>query len=941
MDAYEEFLQSIRRDINCLSERDRNTRRNALVRLEKVLVSSRKAPVEHISRVYLGELHKPLFKLYADASEKCRELSLAMTLAFFDDAPPEDLENILPILLSALLARVRTLPFPEQSEEIRLEVLKVLNKAVDTCTTRLNQYSHDVLDGIAKALTDTCPDAKKECCNLVKKICVHFDGARISKAGGQMVSSLLGNLKHQHWKVRKATVDSLATLMAMEPMLEHMEEVAPAVGQLLIDRTPAVRQRVAEALEHWLLTGLRFKIPLVTTFDKDTDPDAPIGFDKVEPRLVYLLLSLIADEEVEQVGVVALRGLEKVAVVKHEVLQQRIAQKNAKKLDKIKGEREAQGLPPLPDDAPELQIEPDPALEVAPECDYEKLPKGLVAETVSVCGFPKPLTTTYIRSHMKSVLPQVLGNVVQWTAEIRTTASRLLTVLLLILNQQCTPMVDSVLVHLYKACADDETAVTQKVSQSASLVGTFVDLELLLDLVAKHLGVVPVNAAIKKENAKEADPWSEKVTGRTTERATAEDMGKGVNRFAAVNIENKRQVLTVLAQLLGGVSPSQNRITVADVKKILQFLEENIYADDLLPQILAVLRSLLTASGELCTSDWSRIFDICLRLRSSEACSPEDVEVCIEGLATLCGKPKGELYEIHLRERLATLLYAADTELWEENSPKRHILETLIRNSGSSVKEHLDKLIVVLARQSSADDASALARIDILGLIHFLVCNEDEELQTSLKLHSKSLLQDVLIPNCIWKAGGSNNKIRKGGMVCIHALLERSLVVPADLSESYGDLLPILKSCLDDSFSPDNRMIAALIVSAMLSNLHEVIDAEQLRDIYPDLLKRLDDSNDKIRVIICEALKSFFKCLPPGWSHSLYEYIIKTLFIHLDDPSLEIQDAVYGVLEAALHQDYNIFQREAKVAVGKSAHPRRCEELCRLAESLRLSSDVA
>ena len=94
--------------------------------------------------------------------------------------------------------------------------------------------------------------------------------------------------------------------------------------------------------------------------------------------------------------------------------------------------------------------------------------------------------------------------------------------------------------------------------------------------------------------------------------------------------------------------------------------------------------------------------------------------------------------------------------------------------------------------------------------------------------------------------------------------------------------------------------------------------------VYPELLKRLDDSNDKIRVAVCEAsgasegfaergselllqaLDVFFKCLPQNWSRTLYEcptlqrggagpleawslcrYILRNLFVHLDDPNPE------------------------------------------------------
>lgn len=54
----------------------------------------------------------------------------------------------------------------------------------------------------------------------------------------------------------------------------------------------------------------------------------------------------------------------------------------------------------------------------------------------------------------------------------------------------------------------------------------------------------------------------------------------------------------------------------------------------------------------------------------------------------------------------------------------------------------------------------------------------------------------------------------------------------------------------------------------------------------------MDDSQDNIREKACEALSAFFDLLPEGWSDSLYVYIIKSVIIHLDDPSEVIQKSV-------------------------------------------------
>merc|ERR1712050_522940 len=129
--------------------------------------------------------------------------------------------------------------------------------------------------------------------------------------------------------------------------------------------------------------------------------------------------------------------------------------------------------------------------------------------------------------------------------------------------------------------------------------------------------------------------------------------------------------------------------------------------------------------------------------------------------------------------------------------------------------------------------------------------------------------------------------------------------------------------------------MGCLVLCCTLSELQAEINGEQLREVYPEMLKRLDDSNDKIRAVVCEALAMFFKCLPPNWSRSLYEFMLRTLFVHLDDPNTEIQQGIYKVLEAAVHQDYGRFKKEAQAAAAKSSHPRMCEELVRLADSLQ------
>merc|ERR1719197_1475860 len=227
---------------------------------------------------------------------------------------------------------------------MRLECLRFLSHLLDIGKEKLSPFASDVVDAVAKALTDSSPDSKKECCEIVKKISACFDGERLARAGGPLIASLLANLRHQQWKVRRATLDSLGVILSLEaPMLAHMEEALPhisAPNALLSDRNVAVRQCLAEVLEKWLLKGLSFKAPTVAMIDFEASE--PVGFEKYEHRLLLLLLSTIADEDTEQVAPLAFGGLERVSAFKHECRLKQL-ERQKEKAAKMKAANNPQG----------------------------------------------------------------------------------------------------------------------------------------------------------------------------------------------------------------------------------------------------------------------------------------------------------------------------------------------------------------------------------------------------------------------------------------------------------------------------------------------------------------------------------------------------------------------------------------------------------------------
>jgi hypothetical protein len=88
----------------------------------------------------------------------------------------------------------------------------------------------------------------------------------------------------------------------------------------------------------------------------------------------------------------------------------------------------------------------------------------------------------------------------------------------------------------------------------------------------------------------------------------------------------------------------------------------------------------------------------------------------------------------------------------------------------------------------------------------------------------------------------------------------------------------------------------------MLICLKDILPDFDLKDLYPHLLERLDDSQDIIRVEITKSIRAFFKCTQLK-SSTILKYVVETILIHLDDKNEELKLALFNVLKEAAVQD--------------------------------------
>ncbi|CAD7936494.1 unnamed protein product [Amoebophrya sp. A120] len=1048
MDKYTEFVAAVRRDINCLSDRDRMTKKNGLVRLDKTL--RKESDHTLVSRLFAEELHKPLLSCFGDGMEKVREVALGLTMHLIVETKivtGEVLNDVLPLLLAALLGRFRVLPFPESSEELRFRFLECLVELTKLPGLDVSPYSHDLFDGLSKALTDSFPDAKKQACALIADLCKIIPPNKVARSGKLLLPNLLANVQHQHWKVRKSSVECLMYLIsASTENYTMLEEIFPILHQLLNDRHPTVRHALAQLLIKLVSTGLTSHWAQ-ERIDFEAEEEQLMQFDRYEHRLLYLLLNSIVDQDEVHVGKPALEGFTGLADLaseywkKSEVRRLRRAKNMERAQAKVEAQLQAEQVEggstvasssssteeedidaEVVDDHGNTEEEwqfPDfdsiidaHALNSSNVMDLKShLPSVFHDASTSATTVPNARMCFYVARHAERLLPQCLGNLIQWTSDLRIGAARLLKIFLVFLHRNAKDKVDTILVHLYKAIEDEDAAVRKSVETCAQNLSVFLqDPGLIVAAMSKHLNVnlsssayLPDKQAAQHWDGQNDEYWGETTVNRAKVRVSSSSEKNKEKPFVAISVENKRQVLKILAQILTVVT--YESLSGEILSQVIRFLEEATTLDELLATIVELLDGMLIANSKSASSkkrttastsssssssssssaklsvqlvetsaekkkalqeEWPRLFDILLRCKSSvdpmeRNSNPEVAHIleksdaAIQYLASeICGCDVPDVYRMHLSSQLAVLLENADQQQWPEQSPKRAIFDLLVKNSVHAISpEHLDRIVPVLAKQAStalgaprhqddekeAQGVSARARVDILGILHFLVIQSKQHdvVKQGLQKHALFLFEEMLMPNASWRPGQSHNKIRKATMVCIHQFLELKLISIEDLSTVFPDMLPILKTCMDDSWSPDNRMVATLVVTLVLNTLPEQqkIQDEHLRDLYPELLKRLDDSQDEVRVVTCKAFVSFFRALPEKWSANLYQYILTSLFIHFDDPNPKIQFAVQECLEAALHHNLEVFIQEAEKASPKAVHAKQLEDLIAVAKNLQ------
>lgn len=111
------------------------------------------------------------------------------------------------------------------------------------------------------------------------------------------------------------------------------------------------------------------------------------------------------------------------------------------------------------------------------------------------------------------------------------------------------------------------------------------------------------------------------------------------------------------------------------------------------------------------------------------------------------------------------------------------------------------------------------------------------------------------------------------------------------------DIITQIVVTMDDD-SKSTRLVSCRVLTRLFDLMGEALDQDRLHNMYPELLKRLDDSSDEIRVMVSKTFLAYLQCFGDKYDANLYrahlEAIYSGLLVHLDDPEIKIQEAILG-----------------------------------------------
>ncbi|XP_015127781.1 dynein assembly factor 5, axonemal [Diachasma alloeum] len=472
-----------------------------------------------------------------------------------------------------------------------------------------------------------------------------------------------------------------------------------------------------------------------------------------------------------------------------------------------------------------------------------------------------------VQQNIGKLIGGICSELDDWLADIRVRSAQLLAVVILNAEQDTIQHIEKLLPSMYKACADEDDRVTVNVVTAAEYMGHFVPPQTYCRLVLP----------------------------------TLED---GNIHFGH---------LAFFAAILRG---SQRGLLSKELKTIANFLQQTYICRskkaNYQQELLKCCQAQLEVCQEDCTSISQELFITIFTVwsMSNNQSTQDFARQLLQTLAKMTNvKTLQDLYILHVPSLLHDIKNTPNT--WTVHSGELNIFQLCSSEANIATLENVDVVLPIL-RVAMSQDSDIELKLKLFIVVsellqHRGVClmkRRKEDLNGFLV----EFLSDILMPCLVWVAGRSAEALRTAAIGCLCSLLDESPGKQIDTFESheckeemdtifsnkqlflsiFKQVRPILISLIDDN-SRKTRLFALRAIYLMIKNASKIfsITEEDIIEIYPAIVRRLDDGCDDVRFAATETLVFVWKVsknhnLNVGKSH--INYLYTSIIVHLDDP---------------------------------------------------------
>ncbi|XP_057605616.1 dynein axonemal assembly factor 5 [Hippopotamus amphibius kiboko] len=496
--------------------------------------------------------------------------------------------------------------------------------------------------------------------------------------------------------------------------------------------------------------------------------------------------------------------------------------------------------------------------------------------------------------NLSKILPAVCHDLTDWVVGTRVKSAQLLAVLLLHAEDHVTQHLEPVLRALLRACADEDRAVVRSCTRSAELVGAFVSPEVFLKLMLPTLRKSPSPS--------------------------------GLLVLASVIRGCPREALHPHVKVLA------TELAHAD---ICQGSENRLYGEHLLQCVQAVV----SVSREDCRGAGVPLMEVLVTVLAlwGPVGLGDKVQETLAALSAVEHVDSSQdLFQVYLGPLLEWL--AASHQDWTGHSVELLQFSVVLTHAGPALGEALPQLVPILRSclQPARDPPMRLRLFSTLTGV-LLGARETVDSQGQFHGYLDTLVKDIFVPNLQWQAGRTAAAIRTAAVSCLWALISSGVLSDEQMQEVQEALLPEMLAALEGD-SQAARLASCRVIRAFLEASGSVTHADRFVRIYPELLKRLDDVSNEVRLAAASALVTWLERVRneagKGCYQSSIQHLYRELLVYLDDPESTVRDAVFEALKAGSVLFPDLLARETEAVLHKHRSPAYCEQLLKHLQAL-------